>query len=123
VNHNPAIFHSSSRLRVRLRAIGAIVLLFGLAGGGAVDWMGWPGWLASRGMEGVDDRFLVGPSRAELHQVELLYGKFGLRILEMINALERPGTRAVNVAAVLILITGLCWYVAHVVDRHDEPEK
>jgi hypothetical protein len=104
-----------------------MVLLLGLAGAGAVyrmGWLGWTVWMGSRGVEGADDRLLAGPSRAERHQVELLYGKFGLRILEMINALERPGTLAVIVAAVLVLIPGLIaglwWSIAHIVDRHDD---
>jgi len=117
VNNHTALPHASSRLRAWLRGIGAIVLLLGLVCAGAVYWTGTHG---PEGMDGPDERLLEGPSRAERHQVGLLYGKFGLRILDMMNGLKRPGTQAVIVAAVLILIAGGCLYIAHVLDRDDD---
>lgn len=124
MNNNTAIPHDSSRLRARLRGIGVIVLLLGLTAAGVVYWMGTHGPEGPEGIDGTDERLLAGPSRAERHQVGLLYGKFGLRILDMMNGLKRHGTQAVIVAAALILIAGLiaggCVYIAHVMDRDDD---
>jgi hypothetical protein len=116
MNNNSTNPHASSRLRTRLRAIGVIVLLLGLAGAVAVYWMG------SLAMEGTDNRLLAGPSRAELHQVELLYGTFGLRIIEMMNGLKYPGTQAVIIATVSIVIALGCFYLARAMNHDDDTD-
>jgi hypothetical protein len=119
VNNHSTNPHASSRLRTRLRAIGAIVLLLGLAGAVAVY---WTGSRAPEGMDGMDTRLLTEPSRAELHQVELLYGKFGLRMIEMMNGLKHPGTQAVIIAAVSIVIALGCFYLGRVVNHDDDTD-
>jgi hypothetical protein len=115
VNDHTATPHAaSSRLRVRLRTAGVAVLLLGLVCAGAVYWTGM------RGSEGMDERLLAGPSRAERHQIGLLYGKFGLRLIDLMDGLKDPGTQAVIIAVVSILIAGVCWYLARVLDQDED---
>jgi hypothetical protein len=120
VNDNTATPHSSSRLRKRLRAVGVIVLLLGLGAASAVY---WTGSRAPEGMDGMDDRLLAGPSRAERHQVGLLYGTFGLRVIDMMNGLKDPGAQAVIIAAVSIVIALGCFYIARVSDPDDDTHR
>ena len=94
--------------------IGVVVLLLGLAGAGAVYWMGTHSGKPS------EDELLPGNTRAESHQMELLYGKMGLLTMELSDDLKQPGTQASLIATVSILIAAGCFYFARLSD--DDPE-
>jgi len=114
VNNGAPTTQSSSRLRARLRAAGAIVLLLGLTAAGVVYWVG------THGAEGTDERLLEGPSRAERHQIGLLYGRFGLRIIDLMNGLKDPGAQAVLISVVSIAVAVGCFYLAGMLGRDDD---
>ena len=95
----------------RLRLIGVIVLLLGLAGAATVYWRG------THSGEPTEDELLPGNARAETHQMGLLYGKMGVMISQWSDDLKQPGTQAVLIAGGSILIAAGCFYFARLL--HD----
>jgi flagellar basal body-associated protein FliL len=106
---------SSSRRRARqLRIIGVIVLLLGIAGAGVVYWMG------TRSQDLSDNPSMVGFDRAETRQMEQLYGKSGDLIEQWSNDLKQPGTQAVIIVAVSVIIASGCFYFARLFENGNE---
>jgi len=108
----------SSKQRARLRMIGVIVLLLGLGSAGAVYWLG------TRSADSSDDPSIAGyadaTSRAESRQMGMLYGKMGVLTEDLCNALKRPGTQAIIIAAISMLIASGCFYFARPSGHGDE---
>ena len=100
----------------RLRMIGIVVLLLGLAAAGAVYWIG------THSAEPSEDELLPGNARAESHQMQLLYGKMGLLTRELSDDLKQPGTQAFLIAAVSILGAAGCFYFARLTDDNHGTE-
>ncbi|HLZ53731.1 MAG TPA: hypothetical protein VKS19_04550 [Verrucomicrobiae bacterium] len=98
----------------RLRVIGAVVLLLGLAGAGAVY------WIRAHSGEPAEDELLAGNARAESRQMEILYGKMGLLTQELSDDLKQPGTQALLIATISILIAAGCFYFARLEDDDNE---
>ncbi len=94
--------------RKRLKIVGAMVLVIGFSSAGIVYWEG------TRSANVADDLSMVGYSRAQTRQMENLYGKMGPMIDDWVDALKRPGTQAVVIAAVSIVIATGCFLF----DRH-----
>jgi hypothetical protein len=105
---------SSSKRGRRLKTIGVIVLVLGLAGAGVVYWIG------TRSPDLSDDLSMVGYNRAESRQMGMLYGKMGLLIEDWVNDLKRPGTQATLIVTTSILIAFGCFYFARLLDDVDE---
>ena len=91
--------------------IGLMVLLLGLAGAGLVYWIG------THSGGPTEDELLTGNARAESHQMGVLYGKMGILILQWFDDLKQPGTQAILIAGVSILIAAGCFYFARLL--HD----
>ena len=102
---------SSRRQSKRLRLIGLMVLLLGLVAAGAVY------WIRTHFGEPSEDELLAGNARAESHQMGVLYGKMGVLILQWSDDLKQPGTQAILIAGVSILISAGCFYFARLL--HD----
>ena len=98
----------------RLRMMGVIVLLLGLAGAGAVYWRG------THSGEPSEDELLPGNARAEARQMEILYGKLGLLTVELSDDLKQPGTQACIIATISILAAAGCFYFARLEEDNDE---
>jgi hypothetical protein len=104
---------SSSRRRARkLRIIGGIALVLGIAGAGIVYW--------TRSPDLSDDLSMTGYNRAETRQMEILYGKQGELIEDWSNDLKQPGTQAVIIVVAAALVAGGCFYFARLSDYDDE---
>jgi flagellar basal body-associated protein FliL len=93
--------------------IGVTVLLLGLAAAGVVYWMG------THSGEPTEDELLPGNARAESHQMGLLYGNMGILISQWSDDLKQPGTQAVIIAVVSILIAAGCFYFARLSDEDE----
>ena len=115
INDKTSGSHSSSRHSARLRMIGVIVLVLGIAGAGIVYWLG------TRSPDVSDDLSMVGYNKAQTRQMEQLYGKSGLLIEEWLDDLKQPGTQAAIIAAVSIVVAAGCFYFARLSDDEDEP--
>ncbi len=106
---------SSSKRRARwLRMTGVSVLALGIAGAGAVYWLG------TRSPDFSDDLSMVGYNKPAQRQMEILYGKQGELIEDWSNDLKQPGTQAVIIAVTSILIASGCFYFARLSDQDDE---
>ncbi|MGB7768311.1 MAG: hypothetical protein WBN22_05585 [Verrucomicrobiia bacterium] len=114
VNDQTAAPNPSRQGSKRLRTIGVIVLLLGLAGAGAVYWWG------THSSGPTEDELLPGNAKAVSHQMGVLYGKMGVLILEWSDDLKQPGTQAVIIVAVSILIAAGCFYFARLSDDDTE---
>ena len=106
--------NSSLKRQSRLKAIGVIVLVLGIAGACLVYWIG------TRSPDVSDDLSMVGFNRAESRQMGMLYGKMGLLIEDWTNDLKRPGTQAILIATTSILIAFGCFYFARLSKNDDE---
>ena len=105
--------NSSSKRQARLKVIGFIVLLLGIAGAGLVYWLG------TRSPDVSDDLSMVGYNRAEQRQMGMLFGKMGLLIEDWTNDLKQPGTQATLIATTSILIALGCFYFARQLKNDD----
>lgn len=105
---------SSSKRRARqLRLTAIIVLLLGAAGVGVVYWLG------SRVVDISNDPSMLGYEKSESFQIEKLYGQQGLLMNQLYHALKQPGTQALIIAVVAVLVAGICFYFARLLDRDD----
>lgn len=105
---------SAKRPARRLRIIGIVVLLLGIGGAG-VDY-----WLGTRTADAANDLSMVGYNKAQERQMGILYGKQGDLIENWSNALKQPGTQAVIIIAVSVLVASGCFYTAWLSGADDE---
>lgn len=91
-----------------------MVLLLGLVAAGAVY------WIRTHFGEPSEDELLMGNARAESHQMGVLYGKMGILVLQWSDDLKQPGTQAILIAGVSILISAGCFYFARLLDDNAE---
>jgi hypothetical protein len=110
VNNQTAKPNPFCRRQKWVRVLGCIVLLLGLAGAGAVYWIG------THSTEPSEDELLPGNARAESHQMGVLYGKMGVLISQWSDDLRQPGTQAIIIATASILIAAGCFYFARLSD-------
>ena len=64
----------------------------------------------------MEDDWLRGNARAESRQMGVLYGKMGILISQWSDDLKQPGTQAIVIAAVSILVAAGCFYFARLSD-------
>ena len=100
---------------MRLRAIGVIVLVLGIAGAGLIYWIG------TRSPDVSDDLSMLGYNKAQTRQMAQLYGKSGLLIQEWLEALKQPGNQAILIVVVSVLIAIGCFYFARLLESDSEP--
>ncbi|MGH7990464.1 MAG: hypothetical protein ACREDS_09790 [Limisphaerales bacterium] len=114
MNDKTPISISSSKRRARqLKITGIVVLLAGIAGAGVVYWLG------TRNADLSDDPSMLGYDRAETQQMGILYGKQGEFIEDLSNDLKQPGTQAILIAVVSIIVASGCFYFARLLDDDD----
>ena len=104
----------SSKKSARLRKIGVIVLVLGIAGAGAIYWRG------TRSANLNDDLAMQAFNRAEQRQMGQLYGKSGLLIEQWSDDLKQPGTQAALLAVASALAAAGCFYFARLLENDDE---
>ena len=107
---------SSGPRRARLRTVGVLVLLLGLAGAALVYWTGAPppDWSA--------DPSTARAYKTESRDIEINLGKMGLVLNDLMAALKRPGTQALLIAAASILVSSGCFYFARLPDQDGGPD-
>lgn len=111
VNDKTPVSISPSKRRARqLKIIGIIVLLAGIVGAGMVYWIG------TRSADLSDDLSMAGYNRPEERQMGILYGKQGEFIEDLSNDLKQPGTQAIIIAVVSVIVASGCFYFARLLD-------
>ena len=106
--------NAPSKLSARLRLIGAGVLFLGLGSACIVYWIG------TRSPDVMDDPLMTGYSRAESRQIQILVGKMGLLMVDILDSLKQPGTQAFLITAVSALVAIGCFYFAGLLDDDAE---
>lgn len=101
----------------RLRVIGSLVLLFGVAGACLFY------WIASRSAAPTMDDLMPGYSRARSRQIGIMMGDLGVTLMAWLDALKDPGTQAIIVAAVSALVGLACFRVARLMDLPQPDER
>jgi len=107
-NQNVDLPLIAPRRAKQYRIAAASFLLAGLAGAGAVYWLG------SGAVGDTNDPSMLGFNRAEQRQMALLYGKQGQLFEDLINALKQPGTQAILIIAAAAVLAGGCFYFARI---------
>jgi len=102
---------SAKRRAHKLRLVGLVVLLLGIAGGIMVY------ECRLRTSDVMDDPEMLGFNRAEIRQMGLLYGRQGTMIMEFNAALERPQTQVILILILSALVAGGCWMIARLMER------
>jgi len=90
----------------RLRVAGALVLLLGLGGAGAVYWEG------TRAGDAPEDESMIGFSKRETRQMEMMYGTQGLLMENVKEDLQQPGNQALLIVAAAAMLGVGCFYLA-----------
>jgi multidrug efflux pump subunit AcrA (membrane-fusion protein) len=115
---NPIISEpeSSGKRRARLRALGVLVLLLGLAAAGVVYWTSAPpeDWSA--------DPATARAYKTETRDIEINFGKMGILINDLVEDLQYPGTQAAIIAAVSVLVASGCFFFAQWPESDAEPD-
>jgi hypothetical protein len=106
----PAALSPARRRVRRWRMAGLAVLLLGLAGAGAVCWLG------TRAANLGDDISMAGYSKAETRQMGLLYGQQGLLIENLQDDLKQPGTQAIIIIIGAAIIAAGVFYFARILE-------
>jgi len=104
-----------SRRSRRLRVVGTVVLLLGIAGAGFVYWLG------TRAPDVSDDLSMIGYNRAETRQMARLYGQSGLMVEDLSNNLKRPGVQAALIVLAATLFAAGCFYLAQFPEDDGKP--
>jgi hypothetical protein len=107
---NPVARYSSLKESGRLRVIGTIVLVLGIADAGLFYWIN-----AHRAGPPMDD-LLPGYARAQARGVGAMMGHFGLMMTEWQDTLALPGTQALIIATVSALFASYFFRAAWVLD-------
>jgi hypothetical protein len=107
---------SLQREKTRLRWIGLVVLLVGFSSAGLVYWTG------NRSEDSGLEQYKEAQTRAESRQMQMLYGTSGGVMEDFLNSLKRPGTQALAIAGITVLIAAGCFYLGRPLPGPDETQ-
>lgn len=91
--------------------------MLGLAGAGAVYWLG------SRPPDVSEDPAMVGYDRSVERQMESLYGKQGQLMEDVDDSLKQPGTQAMLMVAATVVAAAGCFQFARVLESESRAEE
>jgi hypothetical protein len=94
----------------RLRIIGRLVLLCGIAAACAFYWNE-----TRNAPPGLDDG-AAGYTRAREHQMGQMMGTLGVTMTKIMETLETPGVEAIVIALSSALVAALCFHIARLMD-------
>jgi uncharacterized protein YjeT (DUF2065 family) len=95
------------REKARLRWIGLVVLVVGLATAGIVYWHG------TRAQEGdlQMQEYEQSKARAESRQMQMLYGTSGGLMQDFFDSMKQPANQAMAVGGISVVIAAVCFYL------------
>ena len=103
------------RLRIRrLRLIGALILLVGLAAAATVYWRG------THTPDFSNDPSMIGFDKAARRQIGILYGGFGEFTQDLTDYLKRPGVQATIILLVSAAVAFGCFCFARMLEDEEE---
>jgi hypothetical protein len=95
----------------RLRIIGTLVLIFGLAGACIFYWR------LGRSPARTMDELLPGYSQARARQNEILMGTMVVTLLGWVDTLKDPAAQALIIAGGSVLVALVCFRIASLLER------
>jgi hypothetical protein len=95
----------------RLRIVGMLVLVIGVAGAGLFYWM------ETRSAGPSMDELFPGYSRNRARQVGILMGSMTVTLLGLVDSLKDPGTASLIIAAVSACVALIFFRLASVIDQ------
>ena len=101
------VSNSTLKHRARFRTAGILVLVLGIGSACALY------WIRTHNRDWTDDPMMAGYSKPEIRQMEIMYGRMGEMTSDFMNDLKRPGTQAILIAAISILIALGCFFLAN----------
>jgi hypothetical protein len=107
---NPVARWSALKPSRRLRTIGVLVLVCGVAGAGLFY------WIQTRTAVPTMDDLMPGYSSRRSRQIGIMMGTFGMTMMEWLDALKEPRTQAIIIAAISALAALVCFRVARLMD-------
>jgi hypothetical protein len=115
---HPLARWSSAAPSKRLRALGILVLVVGVAGAGLFY------WIETRSAVPTMDDLMPGYSQARSRQIGIMMGDLGVTLMEWLDALKEPRTQAMIIAAVSAVAALACFRVARLLElqQRDEPD-
>jgi hypothetical protein len=99
--------------KVRLRAIGVLVLLLGTTSAAIVGLRGF------HAANLADDPAMAGYYHQETRQAEIMYGSMGVLADDIANGLKRPLTQAVLIAGVSVCVALGCFFFARLAEAEE----
>ena len=115
IPENLAESESLHREKARLKKVGALILLLGFASAGMLY------WIRTRPEDPALEQYRQDESRAVSRQMQMLYGTSGNVMQDFVTALKRPGTQAIIIIIVTVLISGVCFYLARPFSKDNSP--
>ena len=113
MNH-PLARWSALKPSKRLRVIGTLVLVFGIAGACLVY------WVQTRSAGPTLDDLMPGYTRKRERQMGIMMGTLGMTMMEWMDALKEPRTQAIILAILSTLVALALFRVAWLLDLpHD----
>lgn len=103
---NEKVPSTKSQTEKRLRLAGVLVLVVGLSGAGLLYWRG------TQAEDWSDNPAMLRYNQPAEQQMQMLYGKQGRLIEDLSTSLKQPGTQALLIGAVSIIISGGCFYLS-----------
>jgi hypothetical protein len=61
---------------------------------------------------------MLGNEKAATRQIQVLVGNSGILAQELSDDLKQPGTQAAIIVVTAVLVSGGCFYVAHLTERN-----
>lgn len=98
----------------RLRTIGAIVLVVGLAAAPAVY------WIETRSAAPTMDELMPGSAERQARQNAIQMGELVVTLLAMADAMKEPRSQALLIAGVAVLVAVCCFRIAPLLERQQD---
>src|SRR6185312_3813548 len=98
---------SLHREKARLRRIGLVVLVVGLATAGIVYWHGSHAQDTDLQMQ----EYEQSKARAESRQMQMLYGTSGGLMQDFFDSMKQPGNQAMAIGGISVVVAAVCFYL------------
>jgi hypothetical protein len=99
------------RQAARLRIVATLILVVGVAGAGVLY------WIKTRDAAPTLEDLMPGSTAARERQVGIMLGTLGVNLLEGWAYLQRPGSEAILIIAVAVVVALGCFRIAWVLEQ------
>jgi hypothetical protein len=104
----------SQRRARRLRVSGIVILLLGCIGAG------WVYWLGQKAATLMDDPSMQSFNQAKHWQMGVMFGGMGSWMDDLVEDLKQPGTQAILIVVVAVILAAGCFLFARLIERESD---